>query len=148
MAETLKTTKRIAELICGSGQCICSYKCGHSNKAPIAERLSLIGTNTVCPLAHFNVEPDTRPWHSLSAEEMRENQLTVDDCWRFCDSCPHSAGRGRVYPSERLRNGLYRLPCESSAGQHFRKHGGSRYVLTQKDPTATRIILAVGHEEN
>ena len=79
MAETLKTPERIAELICDSGQCICAYKCGHSNKAPIAERLS-----------HFNVEPDTRPWYSLSVEEMRNSQLTEDDCWRFCDSCPHS----------------------------------------------------------
>lgn len=90
MAKKLKTPERIAELICGSGQCICSYKCGHANKAPIAERLSLIGTNTVCPLSHFNVEPDPRPWHSIPAAEMRERRLTVDDCWRFCDSCPHS----------------------------------------------------------
>lgn len=90
MAEKLKTPDRIAELICGSGQCICSYKCGHSNKAPIAEKLPLIGTNTVCPLARYNVEPDTRPWYSLSVEEMRDRQLTEDDCWRFCGSCPHS----------------------------------------------------------
>lgn len=44
-----------AKKICGSGQCICGFDCGHSNKAPAA--LPKVGTETVCPLARYEVEP-------------------------------------------------------------------------------------------
>lgn len=26
----------------------------------------------------------------MTHEERAERYLTVDDCWRYCDSCPHS----------------------------------------------------------
>ena len=44
-----------AKKICGTGQCICGFDCGHSNKAPTA--LPKVGTETVCPLARYEVEP-------------------------------------------------------------------------------------------
>lgn len=85
-----KTPERIAELICGGGECICGYPCGHTNK-PAAENLPpLLGVSTTCPLAHHNVQPDARPWNTMTHEERAERYITVDDCWRYCDSCPHS----------------------------------------------------------
>ena len=86
---TKKTAEQVAALICGRGQCVCAYNCGHSNKAPWAANGKLIGTETVCPLARYNVTPDTRPWFSIPADERQ--QLTLNDCWDFCaEKCEHA----------------------------------------------------------
>lgn len=85
MSNKQKTPEQIAALVCGSGECFATYDCGHSNKAPAAAHLFLIGTGTVCPLAKYNVVPDTRPWY----ECMGEPQLTLEDCWQFCAQCEH-----------------------------------------------------------
>lgn len=82
-----KTREQVAKLICGNGECFCSYDCGHSNKAPAASRLPLIGTETECPLARFHVTPDTRPWY----ERLGEARLTLEDCWDFCSGCEHAS---------------------------------------------------------
>ncbi len=79
-----KSLKKIANLICGCGECFCGYDCGHSNK--VKKPLPLIGQGTVCPLAKYNSPVDTRPFW----EHTKEDQLTENDCWRFCEKCEHA----------------------------------------------------------
>lgn len=81
--------KSIAKKVCGYGQCFCGYDCGHTNRSPYSPKL--IGTNHVCPLARYEVEPDDRGFFARSAEE---NSLTLADLWTFCACCEHGELQG------------------------------------------------------
>lgn len=82
---------KIAAIICGRGECVCGYDCGHANKVP--HSIPLIGTNPTCPLARFHVEPDTRSfWERVSAGDTVS--VTFNDCWTFCaEHCEHAEVR-------------------------------------------------------
>lgn len=76
-----------ATKICGLDKCYCSYECGHANRTA---RLPLMGTETVCPLAKYNVEPDKdpRPWYARPASE---TQVTQEEIAALCEKCEHAA---------------------------------------------------------
>ena len=75
------TNEAIAKAICGRGKCFCGYDCGHTNKSE--HPLPIIGHGTVCPLAKYNVQPDTRDPFSIPWSE----NPTEEDCWAFCATC-------------------------------------------------------------
>lgn len=76
-----------AKKICGSGQCICGFDCGHSNKAPTA--LPKVGTETVwCP--HAKVE----------SEEDGLERLTRIDFYEACLDCPVKACEDAMQEAE------------------------------------------------
>lgn len=86
----MKTAQEFAKAVCGQGQCVCAYDCGHSNKPEFVQSLHLLGKETTCPLAKYNVIPDTRSfWERMMAGEAVK--LSVDDCWQFCSKhCEHA----------------------------------------------------------
>lgn len=82
-----------ARKICGAGQCLCSFNCGHSNKAPAA--LPKIGAEAVCPLAKYEVEPQPSPAEFGPL-------VTHDEIYALCRMCHHA----KVEPDD---DGLERL---------------------------------------
>lgn len=75
--------------VCGYGTCFCGYDCGHTNKAPRV--VPIMGTETMCPLAEFHVEPDGRSYFDRAPEE---NALSLEDLWEVCYACPHATVSG------------------------------------------------------
>ena len=86
----METAQEFAKVVCGRGQCVCAYDCGHANKSKLAQGLHLLGKETTCPLAKYNVIPDTRSfWERMMAGEAVK--LSVNDCWQFCSKyCKHA----------------------------------------------------------
>ena len=82
-----------AKKICGSGQCICGFDCGHSNKAPAA--LPKVGTETVCPLARYEVEPQP-------VSDPFGPPVTQDEIYALCRMCPHAKVESEEDGPERL----------------------------------------------
>lgn len=77
----------VAKHICGSERCICAYSCGHSNKKSVG--LSIYGSNETCPLAKYNIEPDTRTFREKV--EAGENPIIdLQDCIKVCACCEYS----------------------------------------------------------
>lgn len=77
-----------ARKICGNGGCCQPYDCGHTNKRRIGVP-PLIGSETVCPLAKYNIEPssDTCP---VWLRPFSETHVTKDEIWALCAECQHS----------------------------------------------------------
>lgn len=82
-----------ANKICGARQCICSFDCGHPNKVPAA--LRKIGTESVCPLAKYEVEPQ-------SPSTAFEPLVTHDEIYALCRMCPHAKVESEDDGLERL----------------------------------------------
>ena len=86
----LKLSESGAKKICGQGQCVCSYPCGHDNKEK--HTLPLINPeHTECPLAKYNVTPDstTTPWYKRPASE---TVVTDDEMFALCARCENTNG--------------------------------------------------------
>lgn len=85
---TKTNAEKLAAVVCGRGECVCAYDCGHANKSP--HQPPLIGTNTTCPLARFHITPDTRSfWECVSAGDI--TKVTLRDLWDFCaEHCEHA----------------------------------------------------------
>lgn len=79
-----------AKKICGFGICLRGYNCGHSNNA--GSSASMRSAVTVCPLAEFNIQPDTRTFFERTPEE---NSLTMKDLREVCLACPHATSMAR-----------------------------------------------------
>ena len=81
-----KTAMNAARKICGIGQCIHAFDCGHPNKSPyMAPR---IGTLQECPLAKYHVVPENPPkqWWERPAED---SEVTEDEIFALCANCEH-----------------------------------------------------------
>lgn len=88
--KTIQSEEQFASIICGCGQCLCAYDCGHRNKPDFVRELNLMGKETTCPLAKYHVKPDPRTfWERLESGDTTE--VTVADCWNFCaNHCEHA----------------------------------------------------------
>lgn len=77
-----------AKKIC-QGKCTAGFVCGHEGKAPVAANMPLFGKETTCPLAQYNIGPDTdpRPWYERKAEEMEPSD---EEMFALCAMCEHS----------------------------------------------------------
>ena len=72
--------------ICGTGQCLCNYNCGHSNR--VGSVLRMIGTVTTCPLAKYNIQPEAnaKPWWEMSREE---REVQGKEFFALCGTCEY-----------------------------------------------------------
>lgn len=82
-----------AKKICGAGQCSGCFDCGHTNKAPAV--LPKVGTETICPLAKYEVEPQ------LPSDPF-DPPVTHDEIYALCRMCPHAKVESEEDGLERL----------------------------------------------
>ena len=82
--------KVAAQQICGCGECFGNYDCGHPNN--ISKRINMrkLSEDTTCPIAHYEVKPDTRPFH----ERLMAGEKPLDErgIFALCACCEHSNG--------------------------------------------------------
>lgn len=84
-----KDAAKVAKIVCGQGDCFACYNCGHENKASYT--IPQLGQNTVCPIAEYNVKPDTRTFaERLMAGE--NDMITEDEFFAVCACCKFSGG--------------------------------------------------------
>ena len=96
--ETLEVFGKDAEVaakrLCGCDQCFGNYDCGHPNNVSKNIRMSKLSEDTVCPLAHYNAEVDTRSF----AERLMagEKPLEDSDIFAICACCEYSNGAKEI----------------------------------------------------
>lgn len=78
-----------AKKLCGIGQCISDYECGHPNKNGLFNHAKLIVGMDECPLARYNIVPekDPDPWWKRTREEMEPDE---DELFSLCACCSNS----------------------------------------------------------
>lgn len=81
--------KKVTKEICGNGLCYCNFDCGHSNKSEYM--IPNIGKNMTCPLAKYNVIPDTRTFaEKLKAgERLCSIEEQMEQMFAVCACCEH-----------------------------------------------------------
>lgn len=101
MKELIATrAKETACKLCDS-DCIASYDC--PKKA--ASRLPLVGTETVCPLAKYDVPKNTKPINPFA------NQVTLEDLFYVCRNCEHVNNLDEEKDWERDRERVFETVC-------------------------------------
>lgn len=86
LEEGQRAARSAAQKLCGLGECICGYKCGHSNKSKFPVPVRLFGKETECPLAGYHIEPSERTF----VFNRKEDRLTSDELFWICACCAHS----------------------------------------------------------
>ena len=78
-----------AQKICGIGECICDYECGHPNRIGHANCSRLLTGTVECPLAKYGVKPEEnpKPWWERHASEM---EPTDDELFAICSCCDNT----------------------------------------------------------
>ena len=90
-----ETAEKAAKQVCGRGECFCAYECGHSNKAGNGKScVPTVGEDTVCPIAKYNVTPDTRTFEERLATH--EQDVDMNGLFALCACCEHSDGAEKV----------------------------------------------------
>lgn len=75
-----------AKKICGQGDCLYAYHCGHTNKIPHPIPFCLgLDEQAECPLEKYHVEPDTRPF----LERIDESFLKISEFRALCKECQY-----------------------------------------------------------
>lgn len=85
-----ETARKTANQVCGQGQCLGCFNCGHTNKADYLMNKHSNGTQ--CPLEKYNVKPDTRTFKELlESEEYNPNiENQMENMFSVCACCEHS----------------------------------------------------------
>lgn len=85
-----ENAKNAAKAVCGQGECIACYNCGHKNKTKGV--MPKLGTAEKCPLEAYNVIPDTRTFiEKLKAGDLcRNTEENLEGLFALCACCEHA----------------------------------------------------------
>ena len=74
--------------LCGEGNCIAHFDCGHK-KSTLVHPARPLGNSTVCPLAKYNTPPveNVKPWYE---RHVSEYTVTEDEIFALCADCDNA----------------------------------------------------------
>jgi len=81
---------KMAKQVCGIGECMGCFNCGHENKCK--NLLPQYGKGSKCPLEEYNVAPDKRTFRERieSGEYTPGTEETLNGLFALCACCEHS----------------------------------------------------------